>query len=203
LTLPPQLRAFTSESTSDWECDWESPVMSCTHVGDFAPGESTRVIRRTVEVREVTPGDELAVSTSVTTSSPEASTGNNTASRVIRIVDTGEVRGRLWNDLNADGVRQAGEPAATSVGLSIRSQDDEDQYGFSNNHGGSRRRTSAVTTRIPICGRCWRPVIPSTARRPSSWWTRRRPPWSTWVWLPPIARRRSRPRPLHRGRPPS
>ncbi|MFC3540098.1 hypothetical protein ACFOPG_30820 [Couchioplanes caeruleus subsp. azureus] len=144
LTLPPQLRASTSESTSDWECDWEHPVMSCTHVGDFAPGESTRVIRRTVEVQEAAPGDELVVSTSVTTSSPEASTGNNTASREIRIVDTGEVRGRLWNDLNADGVRQAGEPAATSVGLSIRSQDDEDQYGFSNNHNGTYRESVPV-----------------------------------------------------------
>ncbi|MCY1141651.1 hypothetical protein OWR29_26950 [Actinoplanes sp. Pm04-4] len=139
LTLPAGLRVSGSESTSDWECDWGSPVMTCTHIGDFAPGESKRAIARTVGVEGISAGSTLVVGATATTTTPESSTSDNAATKAIRVVATGELRGAVFNDLNADGIRQAGEPAATDVGLSIRSQDDEDGYGFSNSCNGTYR----------------------------------------------------------------
>lgn len=139
LTLPTGLRPFNDESTSDWECDWATPVMTCTHIGDLEPGESKRVMVRTVGVEGVQAGAALPVSATATTTTAESSTADNTATRTIRIVATGEVRGRVFNDLNADGVRQTSEPAVTDVGLSIRSQDDDDSYGFSNSYNGTYR----------------------------------------------------------------
>ncbi len=141
LTLPPELRPFTSESTSDWNCDWGTPAMTCTYIGDLAPGASERVIRRSVAVEGAQTGAALEVSATATTSTPESSTADNTASRLIHIVESGEIRGHLWNDLNADGIRQANEPPATSVGMSIHSQDDEDSYGFSNTSDGTYRES--------------------------------------------------------------
>jgi hypothetical protein len=111
--------------------------MTCTHVGDFAPGEAKRAIVRTVTVEGAQPGAVLEASATATSTTPETSTTDNLGSRLIRIVESVDIKGRLFNDLNADGVRQAEEPAATDVGMSIRSQDDEDSYGFANNHEGA------------------------------------------------------------------
>ncbi|MEU4419060.1 SdrD B-like domain-containing protein [Actinoplanes sp. NPDC024001] len=135
-TLPSGLRTSSMESTSDWDCDWASPVTTCTRIGDFAPGASGRVLHQTVAVEGVQAGTALTVGATATTSTPESLTADNAASRVIRVVATGEIRGTLWNDLNADGIRQAGEPRA-DVGLGYRSQDDEDGSGFANNHDGT------------------------------------------------------------------
>jgi hypothetical protein len=144
VTLPPELRASTTESTSDWECDWAYPVMTCTHVGDFATGESKRAIRRSVSVESAQPGAVLTAGAVVTSTSPESSTSDNTGSSTVRIVESADVRGTIFNDLNADGVRQAAEPTATDVGMSIISQDDEDGYGFSNSYNGIYRETVPV-----------------------------------------------------------
>ncbi|XVV12642.1 hypothetical protein ACQP2X_49025 [Actinoplanes sp. CA-131856] len=141
LTLPPELRVSGSESTSNWDCDWAIPTMTCAYLGELAPGQSERAIVRSVGVEGARPGAVLPVVATASTTTPESSTADNTASRQIRIVDSGDITGRLWNDLNADGVRQANEPPATDVGISIRSQDDEDSYGFANNYNGTYRET--------------------------------------------------------------
>ncbi|MEV4343637.1 SdrD B-like domain-containing protein [Actinoplanes sp. NPDC049596] len=139
LTVPAGLRPFGGSSTSDWDCDWGTSVMTCTYLGELAPGASERPITRSVEVEGLAVGAVLQVGASVTTSTPESSTADNAASAPIRIVETGEIRGRIWNDLNADGIRQATEPGANDVGMSIRSQDDEDSYGTANTYDGSFR----------------------------------------------------------------
>lgn len=141
LTLPAGLRSFGMESTNSWDCDWASPTVTCGYLGDLAPGAVERVIRQSVSVEGAPVGATLKVGATGATSTPESSTADNTAARLIRIVASGEIRGRLWNDLNADGIRQANEPPATDVGMSIRSQDDEDSYGFSNNHDGTYRES--------------------------------------------------------------
>lgn len=167
LTLPPGLRPWGAESTSDWECDWASPVMTCTHVGDFAPGEAKRAMARTVSVEGPQPGAVLEASAAATSTTPETSTSDNVRSRLIRIVESADIKGKLFNDLNADGVRQAGEPAATDVGMSISSQDDEDGYGFSNNHNGTyqysvpTKRYKITTTLIRNNWRFTRPDVGS------------------------------------------
>lgn len=140
LTLPAGLRTITTESTSDWNCDWGSPTLTCTYIGDLAPGASERVIAESVDVEGVQPGTTLDVVATATTSTPESSTADNTSTQPIRIVPTGTVQGHLWNDLNADGIRQANEPAP-GIGVSITSQDDEDSYGFGNSFGTTYAET--------------------------------------------------------------
>jgi hypothetical protein len=140
LTLPAVLRPIQMESTSDWNCDWGSPTLTCTYIGDFQPGASERVISESVDVDGAQPGTTLKVVATATTSTPESSTADNTATQPIRIVPTGVVQGHLWNDLNADGIRQANEPAP-GIGVTITSQDDEDSYGFANSFGTTYSET--------------------------------------------------------------
>jgi uncharacterized protein DUF11 len=140
LTLPGGLRSTEMQSTSDWNCDWGSPTMTCTSVGDLAPGASQRAINETVDVDGAQTGTTLQAVATATTTTPESSTADNTATQAIRIVPTGTVQGHLWNDLNADGIRQANEPAP-GIGVSITSQDDEDGYGFANSFGTTYSET--------------------------------------------------------------
>jgi uncharacterized protein DUF11 len=138
-TQPAGLRTMVFESLSDWTCD-SGTLMTCTHVGAFAPGASDRVVYNTVEVDGASEGSTLEASASATTATPESSTADNAATQLIKIVPTGLVVGHLWNDLNADGVRQANEPAP-GIGVSIDSQDDDDHYGFANSFGVDYRET--------------------------------------------------------------
>lgn len=134
LALPAGFDSSGMSSTSDWECDWATPVVTCVHQGDFPAGHSTRVMERSVSASNVAPGDAPVATATATTTSAETSTANNTASRTFTIVGTGTLAGNTWNDLNADGIRQPGEPAATSVSVGIRAIDDYDHGGFANNH---------------------------------------------------------------------
>lgn len=140
-TQPAGLRTAGMESLSDWTCD-SAAVMTCAHVGPFAPGASDRVVYNTVDVDGAPEGSVLEVSASATTTTPESSTTDDAASQLIKIVPDGLVTGHLWNDLNADGIRQPNEPAP-GIGVSIDSQDDEDHYGFSNSFGIGYRETVA------------------------------------------------------------
>lgn len=134
LALPAGFDSSGASSTSEWDCDWATPVMTCVHDALFPAGDSSRVIQRTVTANRVVPGDTPVATATATTTSAESSTGNNTATRKYTIVGTGKLDGNTWNDLNVDGIRQPGEPAATSVGVGIRAVDDYDSDGFSNNH---------------------------------------------------------------------
>jgi Domain of unknown function DUF11 len=140
LTLPAGLRSTRIESTSDWNCDWDSPTIACTYLGDLAPGASERAITESADVDGAQPGTTLEVVAKATTSTPESSSADNTAAQPIRIVPTGVVQGHLFNDLNADGIRQANEPAP-GVGVTVTSQDDEDSYGFANSFGTTYSET--------------------------------------------------------------
>ncbi len=134
LALPAGFDTSGSSSSSAWTCDWETPVMTCVHKGDFPAGRSARVLERTVQADGVAPGDTPAATATAGTTSAETRTDNNTATRTYTIVGKGTLDGNTWNDLNADGIRQPGEPAATSVGVGIRAVDDYDHDGFANNH---------------------------------------------------------------------
>ncbi|HEX8627559.1 MAG TPA: hypothetical protein VF755_05250 [Catenuloplanes sp.] len=134
LTLPAGFGSDSLSSSSAWECDWATLVVTCVHEGDFPAGHSDRVIELSVSAEHVTPGDTPVATATATSTSGESNTANNTATRTYTIVGTGTLAGNTWNDLNADGIRQPGEPAATSVGVGIRAIDDYDTDGFANNH---------------------------------------------------------------------
>lgn len=137
LTLPPELQITGSTTSSEWDCAFAGQVSTCTHVGDVAPGATPYPLTLTAGVTGAAAGDELAATATVSTSSPESTTSNNTAERPFTIVGKGTVRGSFWNDLNADGVRQPGEPSVDPGSISIRAIDDEDDYGSANTHNGT------------------------------------------------------------------
>lgn len=135
LTLPPGFDSHELRSTADWECDWATLVTTCVHDGEFSAGHSSRVIGQSLSANRVAPGDTPVASATATTTSAESRTENNAATQTYTIVGTGTLDGNTWNDLNADGIRQPDEPAATSVSVGIRAIDDYDHDGFANNHG--------------------------------------------------------------------
>jgi hypothetical protein len=132
ITLPSQLRIGGWTTTEEWPCTLEWPsVLTCEHVGDFAAGATSYPVSFSASTYEAVAGQAAEVTAEATTSSRERDLSNNTASAAIAFVGKGVINGNIWNDLNANGVREAGEPSVSVAQLSFRSVDDEDQYGAS------------------------------------------------------------------------
>lgn len=132
ITLPSQLRISSLTSTEEWPCTLQWPsVLTCEHVGDFAAGATSFPVSFSADTYEAVPDQTAEVTAEATTSSRERDLSNNTASAAIAFVGKGVINGNIWNDLNANGVREAGEPSVSVTQLVFRSVDDEDQYGSS------------------------------------------------------------------------
>ncbi|TWP48442.1 hypothetical protein FKR81_28020 [Lentzea tibetensis] len=136
-TIPQELLPSGTETSSEWDCQHGWRTVTCTHDGDLAPGATAYPFYFTASAQGATVGQTITAVADVTTASPEHSAANNHGSRDIQFVGKGNVRGRLWHDLNANGAREEGEPPVDSVGLSVLAVDDEDQYGYANHHGGT------------------------------------------------------------------
>jgi hypothetical protein len=143
ITLPAELRYSQLSSSSEWDCTttgWTNVI--CDHLGDLAPDTSAPYpITLSAYPYQATAGHSVTVSAEVTTSSTDADLSNNSASCAITFVANGVINGRIWNDLNANGIREDNEPLLTSVGISFWSVDDEDLYGASNTFDGTFRFT--------------------------------------------------------------
>lgn len=137
-TLPPQLRVLGMDTSSEWDCDFSTPgTATCEHVGPLEPGVNPHYLRFTADAGFQPPvGASVTATASVTTTSPESVTDNNHSGAQIRFVGTGAVTGRIWHDLDADGVREPHEPLVDSIGITFRALDDEDWTGFSNTANG-------------------------------------------------------------------
>ncbi|MCP3805025.1 hypothetical protein NLX83_37740 [Allokutzneria sp. A3M-2-11 16] len=136
--LPQHLEVNSTETSSEWNCERQGATATCLHIGPLRPGATPFHFRFSAGVSYQAPiGTSVSATASVTTSSPESITGNNRSEKSIRFVGTGVVKGRIWHDLNANGVREQGEPTVNSIGLSLRSVDDEDLDGFSNTVDGT------------------------------------------------------------------
>jgi len=142
IVLPPELRDSGMSTSSEWDCtsppQWPR-VLTCDHVGDLAAGATPYPVTLTVYPNEATVGQTVDAAADVTTSSKDSDLSNNSAAGAITFVGKGVINGRFWNDLNANGIRETGEPGISSAGISFRSVDDEDQYGLSNTFDGTFR----------------------------------------------------------------
>lgn len=140
ITFPDQLHSSGWSTSSEWDCasapGWPM-ILTCDHVGEIAAGATPYPVTVSAYGHEATVGQAVDVVAEATTSSTDANPADNTGHRAITFLGTGVIDGRFWHDLNANGVREAGEPAITSTGVSFWSVDDEDQYGSSNTHDGS------------------------------------------------------------------
>ena len=137
-TLPPHLQVHGTETSSEWNCESQGGTATCQHIGPLRPGATPFHFRFSAGVSYEAPiGTSVTATASVTTSTPESVTGNNRSEKSIRFVGKGVVKGRIWHDLNANGVREHGEPTINSIGISFRAVDDEDLEGFSNSTDGT------------------------------------------------------------------
>ncbi|SDM34856.1 SdrD B-like domain-containing protein [Allokutzneria albata] len=136
--LPQYLQVISTETSSEWNCESQGATATCQHIGPLRPGATPFHFRFTAGVSYDAPiGSSVIATASVTTSSAESVTGNNRSEKSIRFVGKGVVKGQIWHDLNANGVRDPGEPTINSIGVSFRSVDDEDLEGFSNSVDGT------------------------------------------------------------------
>lgn len=140
ITFPDELHSSGWSTSSEWDCTSEPGwplILTCDHVGELAAGATPYPVYVSAYGHEATAGQVVTVVAEVTTPSTDVNPADNSATGAITFVGQGVIDGRFWNDLNANGVREAGEPAITSAGVSFWSVDDEDQYGLSNTHDGS------------------------------------------------------------------
>ncbi|MGW4293100.1 SdrD B-like domain-containing protein [Micromonospora chersina] len=136
-TLPAPFQIGQISTSSAWNCDFATPTVTCDLVDDLAPGASAPAVNLTGYLYGAPVGQPVEAVATVSTTGRETVLDNNTGRKQFQIVGKGTLRGVIWNDLDADGVREAGEPLVTNVGLSFWSLDDDDQYGFSNSYNGT------------------------------------------------------------------
>ncbi|QYN19699.1 DUF11 domain-containing protein [Amycolatopsis sp. DSM 110486] len=136
VTLPPELQESGSMTTNQWDCSGEGRTTTCAFVGDLAAGAEPYGLSLTAGVSGATVGGASDVTAEASTTSPDANAANDTDRQTLTYVGKGIVKTQFWNDLNADGLRQPGEPAVDPGGISVRSVGDDDLYGGANTFDG-------------------------------------------------------------------
>lgn len=142
ITLPSNLHSSSTSTSNEWDCSAPSGwplVLTCDHVGDLAAGATAYPVILSVYPYEATAGDAIDADATVTTTSQESDTSDNAAVGRLTIVGKGAIRGQVWYDLNANGVREQGEPApggSWGIEVAFDSVDDEDLYGVANANNG-------------------------------------------------------------------
>jgi uncharacterized repeat protein (TIGR01451 family) len=106
-TLPAGL-TYVAASGSGWVCSAAGQVVSCTRSTPLASGASSQLVIQ-VDVTATTAASVTNTATVSSASSDPAGT-NNTAQDVTAVDNSG-IAGTVWDDLDADGTRDAGEPA--------------------------------------------------------------------------------------------
>ncbi|MGC4767323.1 SdrD B-like domain-containing protein [Micromonospora sp. DT46] len=163
-TLPEPFQVGQIATTSAWTCGFTTPTVTCDLVDDLAPGASAPAVNLTGYLYGAPTGVPVEAVATVSTTTSEQALGNNTDTKQFQIVGKGTLRGVIWNDLDADGIREAGEPLITNVGLSFWSVDDDDQYGFSNSYNGTYRfdvPAKHYVGRVQLYKSSWRFTTPN------------------------------------------
>ncbi|GIG85213.1 hypothetical protein [Plantactinospora endophytica] len=164
LTMPAPFENYGLSTSSDWDCVHTYPAVSfdCRYLRELAPGAKAEAARITPQLRGATVGQRLTGR--ATASTPrETNTGNNADEQVFQVVGNGLIEGVFWHDVDADGVREAGEPIVDPVHYVARSVDDEDRYGWSNNFGPYRIQVPAkrYSVEVELSTQRWRFTRPN------------------------------------------
>jgi SdrD B-like protein/uncharacterized protein DUF11 len=115
ITAPSGFELNSVSSSSALPCTSAGQVVTCEGSADLAPHTTVSPVTLGLDAFTLPPGTVADFRASVTTSSRESDTSNNTASRTVQIVGIGTVQGNVWNDLNGDGRRQPGEPPLNDI----------------------------------------------------------------------------------------
>lgn len=163
-TLPPELRSSGTSTSSEWKCDHGIGTVTCTRETPLAPGEAAYPFHFSTYAQGATVGQTVAPRAEAGTTSPEIALDNNRSAKDIRFVGKGVIKGNFWHDLDADGVREDGEPLVEGPGISFWSVDDEDHYGFANTHRGEysfQVPAKRYVTRMEVWASEWKFTTPN------------------------------------------
>jgi hypothetical protein len=115
ITVPSAFELSSISSSSALPCTLSGQVVTCDGSADLAAHTTAFPVTLGVGAYTAPPGTVADFSASVTTSSRESDASNNAVSRTVQIVGIGRVQGNVWNDLNGDGQREAGEPPLNDI----------------------------------------------------------------------------------------
>jgi uncharacterized repeat protein (TIGR01451 family) len=146
VTLPPELRVSGTSGTSQWDCSNSGQTYTCAFVGDLAAGATPYGLSLTANVVGAAEGSSSEVTAETSTTSPEANLANNQAQQELDYVGKGMITTHFWNDLNADGLWEQGEPTVDPGSITFNSIDDQDQYGAANTFNGVYSETVVAKT---------------------------------------------------------
>ncbi|HEY0700877.1 MAG TPA: hypothetical protein VGD43_24100 [Micromonospora sp.] len=110
IDLPPTLIQAGANGSFGWNCSPTGAGWDCEHA-PIAAGTSAEPLGVPAKVVSGSPGDVLTATATVTSGIPDPDLSDNSAQASTTYVATGTVRGQVWHDLDADGQREAGEPA--------------------------------------------------------------------------------------------
>jgi hypothetical protein len=125
--LPPGLRLVSAGSGSDkdrFDCSASSAErLDCVLRGELVPAsvqEGVASFGVTVAVTDDAKAGQSDVELAISTATPETVTDNNTDRLHLPVVtEYGTVTGRVWNDLNHNGLQDQGEPGLPGHTLSL------------------------------------------------------------------------------------
>lgn len=113
VALPAGLEAEPVEVDPAWTCSISVTSWTCTHAG-IGRGEVAEALVVGAKVVGGMPGDVLVATASAQTTGRELRTDNNSGQASVKVVGPAVISGVVWNDLDRDGQREAGEPPISS-----------------------------------------------------------------------------------------
>jgi len=113
-TLSAGLEAEHVDVDPAWTCSNSVTSWTCTHAGIARGEEIAETLVVGAKVVGGMPGDVLVVTASAQTTGRELRTDNNSGQASVKVVAPAVISGFVWNDLDGDGQREAGEPPISS-----------------------------------------------------------------------------------------
>lgn len=114
VTLSAGLEAEPVDVDPAWTCSNSVTSWTCTHAGIAPREEIAETLVVGAKVVGGMPGDVLVVTASAQTTGRELRTDNNSGQASVNVVAPAVISGVVWNDLDRDGQREAGEPPISS-----------------------------------------------------------------------------------------
>jgi hypothetical protein len=114
VALSAGLEAEPVEVDPAWTCSSSVTSWTCTHAGIARGEEIAETLVVGARVVGGMPGDVLVVTASAQTTGRELRTDNNSGQASVKVVAPAVISGVVWNDLDRDGQREAGEPPISS-----------------------------------------------------------------------------------------
>lgn len=122
-----------------WDCTASTAAaIDCRLEGDFEPdpeplpgGNFPDTVHVFLTVADDAPEGDAHIDVTVTSSTPDSNESNNTSRITVPIsTTTGSISGRAFNDLNRDGIQDAGEPGLAGLTVFAIAENGNMEHGY-------------------------------------------------------------------------